>query len=79
MMSQPLKNKGKAILRINHGVDRKKSDYEKIETSLKRLDGITYVSVDEVTNVIKVEFNPRKVTLDEIHQSLQRFQKAEKS
>ena len=78
MMSKPLNEKGKAILRISHGLEEMKPNYGKIEMSLKKLDGITNVSVNEVTNVVKVEFDPHKITLDEIHQALQRFQKEEK-
>jgi copper chaperone CopZ len=78
MVSEPLTDKGKAILRISHDIDEKKLDFGKIELSLKNLYGITSVSINEITGMVKVEYNPRKITLDEIRQSLEKLQKSEK-
>jgi Heavy-metal-associated domain len=75
MMSHPQNNKGRATLRINHGKIDSRPDYEGIEASLKTLDGIAEVSVNKVADLVKVEYDPEKLTLDEIRLRLQRAEK----
>lgn len=75
MMSEPQVNRGRAILRLSVDAEL---DYEKIKVSLKKLRGITDVSINQVTNVVKVEYDPNKLTLEKIREELERAQRTGK-
>jgi Heavy-metal-associated domain len=64
--------KARAILRIFYpdniggGVPQDHSSLE----ALKKLDGITNLQVNPITNKVRVEYDPSKVTLEEIQKML---------
>ncbi len=63
-------DRGVAILRMNtnsidHGID-----YTEVESALRHLDGVTNAIINHVENTIKVEFDPRKLTLEEVRNRL---------
>jgi copper chaperone CopZ len=78
MLVQPGKGRGSAILRIKHDPSSSKPDYTKIRASLNSLPGILNVSVNEVTNLVKVEFDPDLLTLEDIRQTIDYSENSEK-
>ena len=78
MMVQLPKGRGSAILRIKASSDDSKPDYAKIRTSLNKLRGILSLSVNEVTSVVKVEFDPALLTLDDIRKAIDATSDSEK-
>jgi len=68
-MVQPPKGRGSAILRIKEDSGYT-PDYEKIRASLKKLRGILNFSLNEVGNVVKVDFDPALLTLDDIRKAI---------
>ncbi len=61
--------RGRTVLQITS--DREKlQNYDKIEKSVKELDGVTKAEINPVMNVIKVEYDPKKLTLEQIRRML---------
>ncbi len=75
MMVQPKKGKGSAILRIQNSSDDIKPNYRKIKTSLDALPGVSNVSLNEVTNMVKVEYDPELLTLEDIRSAIESSKK----
>ncbi len=68
-MPESEKARGRAVLQITS--DREKlQNYDKIEESVKELDGVTKAEINPVMNVIKVEYDPKKLTLEQIRRML---------
>jgi copper chaperone CopZ len=78
MMVQSPKSGGSAILRIKEGPSAT-PNYGKIRASLKKLRGMLSVSINEVTNVVKVEFDPALLTLDDVRKAIDTSGDSEKA
>ena len=64
------RNRAKAILKLN-GIGHNQSlDYEIIERSLSALSGILSVEINLVTNTVRVEFEQKKITIDELRKAV---------
>ena len=79
MKTKPQKSKGNAVLRIKSDSNDLIPDYRRIRASLISLNGISNVSINEVTSVVKVEYDPDLLTLDEIRGTIDAAQNSEKA
>ncbi|HZW57157.1 MAG TPA: hypothetical protein VFF30_12780 [Nitrososphaerales archaeon] len=68
------KRSGTLILRLDAGNEDRVRDYAKIEDSLCCLDGIMNVKVNYSTDMIRIEFDPKKLTFEEIRNALDKAQ-----
>jgi hypothetical protein len=66
----------KAVLRLDGGTGSKKeedpSHPAKVEQILEKTDGVFKVDVNHLTNTVSIEYDPKKISLDEIKQSIER-------
>jgi len=63
-------DKGVAILRMNGNSIDHVVDYIEVESALRHLDGVSNTTINHIENTIKVEFDPRKLTLEELRNRL---------
>ena len=68
------KKMGTLILRLDAGT-HSTQDYEKIEASIQGLDGVISTKINYVTGMIKIEFDPKKLSFENIHSELNKAQK----
>ena len=69
-MAKSHMEKASAILRINRVNGQKAEDHRKIEETMKNLPGISKVRINYVTSTIKVNYDPEKLTLEKIKETL---------
>ena len=63
------KKAGTLILRLDFPQEGH-SDYDKIQSSLSGLDGVLNTEINYLTHTIKIEFDPQKLTIEEIQKEL---------
>jgi hypothetical protein len=61
---------GTAILRIGHLLNHDGLTYEQIEDSVRSLSGVIGVRTNYATHVIEIRYDPQKVSLEKIRESL---------
>ena len=66
------RNRGKAILKLNEIGHNQSLDYENIERLLSAQNGISSVEINLVTNTAKVEFEQKKITIDELREAVKK-------
>jgi copper chaperone CopZ len=79
MMVKPPKGRASAILRIRDRLDDSRPDYGNIQASLSSLPGISNVSLNEVTDMVKVEYDPDLLTLEAIRGTIDSSKNSEKA
>jgi copper chaperone CopZ len=79
MMAKPQKGRASAILRIQDRSADSKPNFRKIKASLTSLPGITNVSFNEVTHMVKVEYDPDLLTLEDVRKTIASSKNSEKA
>lgn len=73
MGSRLTKKKGTLILSLR-SQNELSSDYDRAEAHLLTIDGIYDARVNNLTQVIKIEFDPEKLSIEEIRDELRKIQ-----
>lgn len=68
------KRSGTLILRLASGDNNRVEDYKEVESSLSSLDGITKAKINYSTNMIRIKFDPERLTFEEIRRALEKAQ-----
>jgi hypothetical protein len=67
------KKTGMLILSLD-AADGKARDYGRIEAVLIGFDGVLKTTINHATGMIKIEFDPQKLTLEKIRRALSKAQ-----
>lgn len=64
--------KSKAILKLSEIGHDQTLDYAQIEKTLSSFDGIHSVRINAITNTVKIEYDQKRITIEELRSAVRK-------